>query len=201
MRVFLDDKPCDIQADNVGEAIAQCAAMAEDDGRYVVEVVVDGDQWNNEKLDSSESRAVVADELRLSTAEPAALVGQTFADAASALNDARTMQDDAAALLQRDDQPAAMTQLGEAFTIWMSVQQAVVQGSQLVNLDLDQHSVDGRPVQEIIGELNERLQSLRDQLESNDTVGVADTLLYEMPDVIHQWRAMLEELQQIVQEA
>jgi hypothetical protein len=201
MRVYLDEKPCELDAPSVGDAIAACAAMAEDHGRFVVEIMVDGKQWTSEQLERANLTTATADEVRLITAQPADLVAQTFAEAATALDDARTLQDDAAALLQQDDQAAAMGKLGEAFTIWMSVQQAVVQGSQLVNLDLDQCSIEECSAQQVISELSTRLQSLRDQLTNRDHVGVADTLLYELPEVINQWQRMLEILQQHVQEA
>lgn len=198
MRVFLDDQPCPNDAKTVGEAIAACATVAEQRGRYVVEVLVDGNHWTNEQLGSADLTSAVAGEVRTSSAEPVDLVAGTFQEAAEALDDAREIQNDAAALLQRDEQTQAMQRLGEAFTIWISVQQAVEQGSQLVGLDLDQLKVDNQPVQQIISELGEHLRSLRTQIESADHLGVADTLLYELPRVIDQWRGLLDELQQHV---
>ncbi len=198
MRVFLDDQPCNSNAASIGDAIAACAAMAEERGRYVVEVVVDGTRLTSEHLESQELTSAKASEVRLSSAEPAELVSGTFAEAADALEEARAIQNDAAAMLQRDTQPQAMEKLGEAFAIWMSVRQAVQQGAQFAGLDLDTCSVNDQPASETVANLSKQLESLRTQLENGDTVGVADTLLYELPDVIDQWRALLNHLREAV---
>lgn len=200
MRMYLDDQPCTANAETVGDAIAAGSAAAEEQGRCVVEVIVDGALWTNEQLEQVGLTQAKAGEVRMISARPAELVGQTFADAATALDDALLLQNDAAALLQSDDQDAAMKRLGEAFAIWGSVQQALVQGSQLVGLDLDQCDVDGKTVQEYVVVLSRQLQNVLTQLEQHDFVGVADTLLYDLPEVVDQWRELLGSLQTLIEE-
>ena len=93
--------------------------------------------------------------------------------------------------MQADQHVAAMDRLQQAIAIWQAVQQAVVKGAQLVGLDLDTIEVDGTPMQTAIDRLGERLRMIRSALTANDPVGLSDTLLYEMPEVIVEWRALL----------
>lgn len=201
MRMYLDNEPCTGEASTVGDAIAVCSAAAQEQGRCVVEVIVDGSALTNEQLGHEDLVSATAGEVRMISAEPTELVCQTLADSAAALEEARTLQDDAAALLQSGDSEDAMDRLGEAFSIWISVQQAVMQGSQLVGLDLDACSVAGKPLLEYITALTTQLEAIQEQLENDDLVGVADTLLYDLPQVVEQWRQMLESLQRTITEA
>ena len=38
----------------------------------------------------------------------------------------------------------------------------------------------------------------RSALQANDPVGLSDTLLYEMPEVVDEWRRLLEQLRGLV---
>jgi hypothetical protein len=69
-----------------------------------------------------------------------------------------------------------------------------VKGARLIGLDLDSIAAGGRPLAESIGELNSRLGMMRNALGDRDVIGLADTLLYEMPPIVAEWRLVLEEL-------
>lgn len=204
MRVLVDDNPCDVAATSVGEAIAVGAAIAENRGRLIVEVVVDGEAWSGERLGSDDGAG--ADEVRLTTADPIELVAQTFEDASTALMQADRLQQSAADLVRGDDLPAAMAQLGEAVEIWRSVQQAVVMGTELAGIDLEHGRISqaaaacaGSSFSEIIETLNSQLRGVRDALTARDTAALSDSLLYELPAVVQQWRALLDDLTHQVQ--
>lgn len=195
MQVLLDDIECDVKARTVGEAIDAVAVLARNRGRLVVDVFVDGAQWNEQRLSSPECQTAVADVVRLTSAEPAELVCQTLADAADALTDADELQQEAARLLQSDQHTISMDKLNEAISIWLSVQQAIVKGSQLVGPNLDELVVHDSPISASIHRLNEQLQAVRSSLAGRDQIGLADTLLYEFPEVVQEWRDILDALQ------
>lgn len=202
MRVLLDELPCDVRAESVGEAINAASALVEHDGRMIVEVVVDGEQWTAKHLESDERRAQSADEIRLTSADPVQLVSQTFSDASRALTDAAGLQQRAAELLQADRLSEAMHELHEAVAIWIAVQQALTMGLDLAEIDPTQpafdvsdSSGDGPTIVALVTQLQQRLASVHDALMNKDTVAVADVLLYELPQVLANWQTMLEALQ------
>ena len=197
MRVLLDEVECDVAPQSVAEAIAAGAALAQDRGRTIADVFVDGTRWTDDRLAGPES-ANAAEEVLLVTSDPAELVSQALADAAEALGDADTLQREAAELMQADQHVAAMDRLQPAIAIWQAVQQAVVKGAHLVGLDLDTIEVDGTPMKAAIDRLGERLRMIRSALAANDPVGLSDTLLYEMPEVVAEWRALLAHVQVLV---
>ena len=176
--------------------------MAEKHGRMIVEVIVDGTHWTETQITSESCISQSAEEVHLVSAEPRQLVQQTFEDAAEALNRCDALQCDAAELIQANQMDVAMQRLAEAMAIWQSVQAAVEKGSALlcIQLDsllciqLDSLTVDGVGAGDAIRQLNEQLLAIRDALQGRDPVGLSDTLLYVLPDVIKLWRHLLGEL-------
>lgn len=198
MRLFLDDNPCGCPADSVAQAIAAGAAIAESSGRMIVEVFVDGEQWNSDKLQDLDTHHA-AGEVRLTSADPNDLVSQTLDDAVEALSDVNELQGSAAQLIQSGQEQAAMAELKSAFALWASIQQAVSMSAELADVDLNALSIetpksDAVTPKQSIQNLNAQLHVIRDALESGDFVALADALLYEMPPVTEQWRELLLQL-------
>jgi len=172
MRLLIDDQPCETTATSIGEAIAGAAEVAGTRGRVVVEVVVDGRTWGDTELGSESKCGTAADEISLITADLGELAGLTLDDAATALSDADRLQRESARLIQTDKLPEAMPMLGEALSVWQSVQDALLKSAQA----------------------GDRLQALRQALEAKDPVGLADTLLYDLPEVVLEWQEALRSL-------
>ncbi|MHC4108179.1 MAG: hypothetical protein ACYSXF_06595 [Planctomycetota bacterium] len=194
MRVLLDNDECDMAVDSVGEAVAAGAALASDRGRTVTDVLVDGTRWSEDQLASPDIEQATAAEVQIITADPGELVTETFAEAAWVLSEAGKLQEEAAQLIQAGQPSDAMDKLRDAVSIWLSVQEAVAKGSQLARLDLDSVTMDGISARLCIERLTEQLRMIRSALQANDPVGLSDTLLYEMPEVVDEWRRLLEQL-------
>ncbi len=199
MRVLLDNDECDMAVGSVGEAVAAGAALASDRGRTVTDVLVDGTRWSDDQLASPDIEQATATEVQIITADPGELVSETFAEAAWALSDAGKLQEEAAQLIQAGQPRDAMDKLRDAVSIWLSVQAAVTKGSQLARLDLDSVTMDGISARLCIERLAEQLRMIRSALQANDPVGLSDTLLYEMPEVVDEWRGLLEQLRGLVE--
>jgi hypothetical protein len=198
MRVFIDDTECAVPARFAGEAVVAAQSLAEGRGRLIVDVRVDGDAWTGPRLDDLAADRTSAREVRVTTAEPALVVDGTLHEAREALAAADVIQREAAALLERGERTAALEKLGEAIAIWGGVQQALVMSGELTRIDVGAILVDGVPAQRLIETLAQRLEHLRSALALDDHVGLTDTLLYELPEVVQDWRDLLAELIRIV---
>jgi hypothetical protein len=197
LRIVIDDQPCEIAAGAYMQAVNAAAAVVQERGRMIIEVAIDGETvelCELEKLDTN-CQSTTTSEIQITTAEPVELVGQVLKDAAAALEEADSLQQSAAESIQAGKLPQAMQSLSIALGIWSSVQQALAVGAQVPGLDLvvelasDHH-------QQAVERLNTHLRAIRAALESRDPVGLSDTLLYDLPDVVVQWRSLLHELRQ-----
>jgi len=191
MRVTLDDHPCASKAGSVGEAIAEAAVAAEQRGRIVVEVIVDGRPWTDLHLgaDPTDARDV-----SIVTADLRDLVRETLSDSSAALAEADVMQRRAAELIQGNRGPAALAELTEAIGIWAAVREAIVKASEAMSIDLDELRLGDDSIHQVLTRLTAQLRAVRSALQADDPVGLSDTLLYDMPEVVGEWRELLEVL-------
>ena len=190
MRIVIDEQMTDLEAANVGEAIAAAADRAEQADRLIVDVMVDGAAWTSDELEQPEKQSLDADEVRLTSIERTELLRQTFADADEALAETGTLHESAADDIEAGRTAEAMGTLSDAMTIWQQVQQAAEQGAGLGEISLGEVRVGETSAEAIIGELNDHLRGIRDALESRDLVAVSDTLRYDLPDVVDRWREL-----------
>ncbi len=196
MQILIDDLPCDMDANTVGEAIEGAADLARERGRLIVDVTVDGARWTQAELASTRRHAQTAQVVWFSSAEPTELVRHTFAAAVDALTEADELQREAAELLQSDKGTVAMDKLGEAISIWLGVQEAIVSGTQLLGLDLETVTIGDKPFPEATRRLINRLDAVRSGLKQSNQIELADTLLYEFPPIVEEWRHLLAELRE-----
>lgn len=204
MRVMLDQSLCDVSADTVGQAIDAVSQLARQRQRLIVEVLVDGRAWSPDEIEHAERRKASANEIHFVSSEPIPLIRQTLDDASAALKEADELQQAAASELQAGKTATAMAKLTQAFEIWASVQQAVEMSTAVRGIDLAALRLTGdsnTTAATLVRGLHEHLQHVRDALRRSDTVALADILLYDLPSVVHQWRGMLDDLQDQVRDA
>jgi len=196
MRVQLDETSHATGADTIGQAIDEAATLARQQDRLVVEVIVDGRLWTPQQLSNQELRDGTAEKISFVSASVSELVCDTLAEASTALAEADDNQRQAAEHLQADRRREAMEHLGVALDLWRSVHEAVVGCADVLGVDLGRIGPDnGATVLEHVRGLERRLREMRVALENDDPVGLADTLLYDLPAAVADWQEVLLTLQ------
>ena len=76
---------------------------------------------------------------------------------------------------------------------WIS-EQFVSSVALAMAIDLDELRVGDDSIHDILTRLSEHLRAVRSALETDDPVGLSDTLLYDMPEVVGEWRELLDVL-------
>ncbi len=201
MHVLLDDRPCQSHAATIAEAIFEGVRLARSRGRMVVDVYVDGVLMSHDELASDTRLSRPATEVRLNTVLASDLAQDALRAASDALVEADDLHRRAAELIQAGQMGEAMGLMSQALAIWSSVQSAASQGSEAAGIDLEAVEVDGIAMRKLIETLNGKLRQLRDALSAGDTVTLADTLLYDLPPVVTEWRGLLHELARLADDA
>jgi hypothetical protein len=195
MRILLDGDPIEgSPATSVVDAIETAAARADANGRLIVEIRVDGVEVSDRLPAADESHD--ADEVCLVSADRRELVAEVCRDAAEALKEADRLQQDAAAHVQADRADEGMGDLSRALEIWGSVQQATGLAAEqsLMLCDPDDCAALQTRIRVAVKALNEHLSTIRNAIQLRDPSSISDTLLYDLPDVVQDWRALLFEL-------
>lgn len=194
MRILLDGELLnDRSPTSVCEALHEASGLMHKQGRIIIEVKVDGIVWDNRKIDQEMSNVTKAEEVYLQSANALDIVTTAYQEAAEALKMADSLQREAADLIQGDRRDAAMEPLSEAIKIWQSVERAVLLGLEYSKGEMANPKLEAE-ISDAIKHLNLHLTCIRDALQSDDPIGISDTLLYDLPEVVQQWRSMLHEM-------
>lgn len=192
MDVYIDNDLAELAGANLGDLIAAARARLEPTGRLIVEVRVDGRTLSAEEFDSLCDSQPAAEEIQFITADPYALATITLGEVHDALTTARQAQQQASELLQSDHAAAAMDHIRHALGVWQQAQQALLQSAQLLDVPLEELTVADRPMTDIVDELGNLLNQIREQLTAGDHLGLADTLAYPLTDALDTWAALID---------
>jgi hypothetical protein len=116
---------------------------------------------------------------------------QTLGDTIDALAVAEKLQAESADLIDAGHHSEAMEKLNEGLTVWVNVERAVSLSAQAMGWDIELVTVDQTRLRDAVDRLNERLQLLRNALETKDPVGISDVLRYDLPETVREWQAIL----------
>jgi len=191
MPVKIDDQPVSLEAGSLRALLAAARDHLAPAGRMVVQVQVDGQPVVEEALDSDQPADFAGKEVQMFSATPAELAVGALEQSREQIAEARQQQEDAAELLQKDEPAKALDLVGGSIAGWIQAQQAVTSVAQLLGLDLTAIKVDDQDVASRTQELLTRLVELKELLEANDHVALADALAYEWPETTDRWDAAL----------
>ena len=200
----LDQHPLDAPAGTLRELLA-AARQQLSGNRLVVEVRAEGRALSADEIEARMLRPLDDEALELISADPQALATSALDDALDRLALLGRQQAEAADELQADHAGGAFSLLGDALAGWMQVSNAVSHSCELTGVDLASLSAGagdgGATGTGAAEELAERLREIRTQIESQDTIALADSLAYVWPEVVERWQALVEDLQRRLNEA
>jgi hypothetical protein len=201
MTIYIDDEMADLPGDDLAALLDAAQSLLEPTGRVVVEVQLDGRPLTGEELEQRQGEPITDADLRLYSADPKALAAQTLEQVRERLQHALVLQEQAADLFQHDEPGQALGKIAEAVEVWMQAQQVVSYSAALIQLDLAEMIVDDTPLTTFTDQLIDKLRSLKELITHNDSVGLADALSYEWPQVVQQWDRLLGEMAQAMASA
>jgi hypothetical protein len=160
----------------------------------VIEVKLDGQTLGEQDLATRREEAVGQREVRMASADPKLLAIETLEQVRDRLRQAGEQQAEAADLLQQDQPVAAYHKVGESIEGWLQVQQAVLHSAVLLGINLDNLVIDGQPAHVLTTKAVEQIGQVKDHLQNNDPVALADALAYEWPELTEQWDRLIKTL-------
>jgi hypothetical protein len=197
MNVLLDMNPIDVVDESLAGAMSAAVEIAEQNGRTIVEVVLDGQPVLGDQLENASTDPIPSSNIEFVSADPVLLVQQSLFDAAEALASTRESHTEIAEKLQGGDEaPKALAQLGETLAVWQGVQDVLSRGYGLLNLDpgalaIPNEIAGGKDLSTLFSELSDQLREVRRSLEDHDLASLADAVGYELEPMAQQWSQVL----------
>jgi len=199
MPIYVDDIPLNVDdAQTLHDAIVAAKERLGAAGRIIVEISIAGEALVGEQIEQHLSDDIGDTEVRLVSTDPKAEAVSTLEQIREHLDEASRVQAKVADLLQRDQGAEAMLTIGDALTVWQQMTQGIAQCAAMTKVSLDDLSVEGQTVGELITQLKMRINELYEYLTNRDTVALADALAYEWPDVTKRWQCVVDELIQAI---
>ena len=194
MRILLDNEPCPLTADNLGEVLHAANDIAQGQGRLVVEVLVDGIALSDTQLLEEERLQASATEIHLRTCTAMDILCETFQNASMAVLESEQVQEQAAKLIQAGNHLEGMKTLSMALATWIEVHDAVVKGLTLAGEDPETLQINEIRFSDASTGLQQQLTQLREGITNSDASMICDSLLYEFPAICTDWAGLLQGL-------
>ncbi len=198
MSVTVDHRP--LAAETLGlNTLGQVLAHLQKDNRLVVHVLIDGEEPDLDHLPQVKQSSVTGHTVFIETADPRQMAIDVLDEVESALDEADRLKNEAADLLQRNQNAPAMEKLAGCFTTWQHAQESVLKTAQLLRINLALIRAGGGTMQELFEEFSRQLKQIRTSLENRDFVTLSDLLLYETTQTSTQWRSALVAMKATIQ--
>jgi len=196
--IYLDDVPMAVAgADGLTvEQLAQEVGSRLRDGRRLVTTIrCDGETLEPGDLEAALARPASAyGRIEFQSSDLGELVRTALTGAGELFERSDRNRREAADMLNAGQVSQGMTALGECFTAWTQAHESVVQSSRLLNLDIGRIEMGDVDVAGWLGLLCEKLRELKEALEVNDYVLIADILRYEFDEISEQWKRVVTHL-------
>jgi hypothetical protein len=141
------------------------------------------------------------DRLDVFTSTRDGLVTDAMKQASASLEATEDVYDQVAELLIQGQISEAVRSLGECLKVWQQIHDAVAKSIQLLGLDPDSIRIRDGSLAEAIGKPKDVLVQVRDALQAQDHVLLADILQYEFADVTQTWHSIVTRVQRAAEEA
>ncbi|MDQ3440556.1 MAG: hypothetical protein M3478_09435 [Planctomycetota bacterium] len=199
MSVTVDHRP--LAAENLGlKTLGQVLAhLQKDSNRLVVHVLIDGEEPDFDHLPQVKQSPVSGHTVFIETADPRQMAIDVLDEVEAALDEADRLKNEAADLLQRNQNAPAMEKLAGCFTTWQHAQESVLKTAQLLRIDLALIRAGDGTMQQLFEEFSRQLKQIRTSLENRDFVTLGDLLLYETTETSTQWRSAIVAMKATIQ--
>src|SRR5438874_8163843 len=144
MPVTVDHQP--LPTDSLGlKTIGQVLAHLQQQDRFVVNVLIDGQEPDLNSLGAIKQSPLIGHTLFIETAEPREMAMEVLDAVEHQLDEADRLKGDAVESLQANQLFQAMQKLSGCFTTWQHAEESVTKVAKLLRLDLSRIQINGTP--------------------------------------------------------
>ena len=201
MRVRLDGEDVRNPGATLATAIDAARLKAEERGRVVVEVRLDGRALTEEELARVDRSERMGSVVEFVSAEPRSLVRVTLLELIPMLEGALAQQDHASDEIGAGRMQEGLQALASALEIWNGVQRAVGDGVRLLGMEVGDVTLahadsgaDPEPLADRVERLAACLTEIKRSLQAQDVSALCDVLSYDLKEEGERWQGVLQSL-------
>jgi hypothetical protein len=188
-----------LSADDLGlTTIGQVLSHVQNRNRLVVNLLIDGEEPDLDRMSDVRRSPINGHTLFIETAEPRQMALDVLDEVEQQLDEADRLKCEACDLLQRNAAVRALERLSGCFSTWQHAQESILKTAQLLRIDLTLITIDGRTLQDVLGEFCGQLREVKQAMENRDFVTLADVLTYEMTQTSRHWRDAIVAMREVI---
>lgn len=177
---------------SLGAVVAEVQATVAKEDRVVVGILCDGNDVTGEDYEAElQRRADGFERIELRSGKPTDLVRDAVIEADRLLDDTEAMRGEIVSHLTVGDSRKSADMFCECLGHWSKVNNAIIQSLAILGQEHAAFTVQGRPLHDVMSEVCNKLNQIKDALKTGDDVLLADALEYEFGPVIASWKAVL----------
>jgi len=131
------------------------------------------------------------DRLDVVTSTKGRLVGEAMDQASDTLNEAEEALQEIASLLIEGRTAEALAGLGDCARVWQQIHESIIRSIELLQIDPEKMRVREGTLTDAMLQPRSVLQQIRDALQAQDHVLLADVLQYEFAEAMEDWHAVI----------
>ncbi|MEM6561900.1 MAG: hypothetical protein AAF656_09875, partial [Planctomycetota bacterium] len=182
-----------VDGERFSDPQVQCVGQVLDrltgEQRMVTSLLIDGGEPDLDALEQVRATALAGRVVYIETASPGVVANDVLEQTILRLDEAEREAAAAADLDQQPDATPGVARLSHAFARWSEAQEAITQVLALFNLDPAAFELP-----DTMHELSAHLREMKQAVEREDYVTLADVLNYDLPDTLGNWRGSVEQL-------
>ncbi len=163
----------------------------------VIGIRCDGQEIaGDDVVNTLEKPASTVARLEVFTSTRETLVIDAMTQAAASLQESETICGRVVELLTKGQGSEAVKTLGECLRFWQQIHEAVGKSIQMLEIDLQKAMINDQPMLDVIAEPKQTLLQIKQALQAQDHVLLADVLQYELSEVTDRWFALIARIRE-----
>jgi len=198
MEVYLDEARLDAvlePGESLEIGLRRLNARFGTPDRIIVGVKADGVHLLDDQLQEALQRPAASFRcIEVITSPPVPLAMQALREADQALTTVDARRTELAEWLGAGRVQDALNGLTEVLATWQQVHEVVIKSLQLLDFNASELQIEGRRLEAVLETPREQLMQVRDALQLQDYVRLADVLEYEFGEAVNTWHAVIQGL-------
>jgi len=195
MELYIDETKVDIDlpaSEPLENVLRHSQAKLYEAGRLVVGLRCDGNEVPaDEMADTLKRQASSFERLDVLTSTKYDLVADAMDQAAVSLTQTEEACQRIADGLTEGKTSESMRALGDCLSVWRQIHEAIGKSIAILEIDPRTALVGGEPLVDVVNRPMDVLLRVKEALQSQDHVLLADTLKYEFSEVAQQWQDVI----------
>jgi len=198
VELFLDDRKTEVALAPhapLHELLAETKKRLAETGRLIVGIQCEGLDITGDGFGQALGEPLSSyGRIDMQSAEPARLIAEATDTSTRLLDETERTTAEIAEQLARGEAQDSLPKLAQCCQAWLQIHEGICNSAHMLGVKPDTHEIDGATLGEMMATPIAQLTQIKEAIEAQDYVLLADMLTYEFSESVTVWRKILADL-------